>query len=161
MKSLLASAALLLATTSVHAQSVVFGAGYADYSGYGSNNNAVFSLEYQHSAFHQAKRFGATWGAALTVDTDGDTHLGAGLIGVYSISDRWFGELSVMPGYYNASNSDNDLGGDFQIRSLLGVGYTLDGGNKISLGLTHISNASTNSFNPGVNSLFLRYHHGF
>ena len=154
-------AALLLTATSVQAQSVVFGAGYADFSNSDGNDQAIFSLEYQHRPFHQATRFSAGWGTALTVDTDGDTHIGAGLVGIYSISDRWFAEISVLPGYYNASNSDNDLGGNFQIRSLLGLGYTLDNGNAVSLALTHKSNASTDSFNPGVNSLFVRYHLGF
>ncbi|MEM1007273.1 MAG: acyloxyacyl hydrolase, partial [Pseudomonadota bacterium] len=44
---------------------------------------------------------------------------------------------------------------------LLGVGYSLDNGNKISLAVTHKSNASTDDPNPGVNAFFLRYHLGF
>lgn len=161
MKSLLTSTALFLAATSVQAQSVIFGAGYADFSNGNGEDQAVFSLEYQHRPFHEATRFSAGWGTALTVDVDGDTHIGAGLVGIYSFSNRWFAELSVMPGYYNAANDANDLGGNFQIRSLLGVGYTLESGNSISLAVTHKSNASTESFNPGVNALFLRYHYGF
>ena len=66
-----------------------------------------------------------------------------------------------MPGYYNASNDLNDLGGDFQIRSLLGLGYNLNNGNSVSVALTHKSNASTNDENPGVNALLVRYHLGF
>ncbi|GAA6158792.1 hypothetical protein NBRC116589_09660 [Ruegeria sp. HU-ET01832] len=161
MKALFTSVALLVAATSVQAQSVIFGAGFADFSNGNGDDQGVFSLEYQHRPFHEATRFSAGLGAALTADTDGDTHIGAGLVGIYSFSDRWFAELSVMPGYFNASNGDNDLGGGFQIRSLLGVGYTLDSGNAISLAVTHKSNASTDSFNPGVNALLLRYHLGF
>ena len=161
MKFLLIFTAFLLSAATAHAQSVIFGAGYADFSDSNGEDQAIFSLEYQHNPFHQATRFSAGWGAALTVDVDSDTHIGAGLIGVYSFSDRWFAELSVLPGYYNASNDNNDLGGSFQIRSLLGVGYNLDSGNAISLAVTHKSNASTESFNPGVNALFLRYHYGF
>ncbi|MEM6658194.1 MAG: acyloxyacyl hydrolase [Pseudomonadota bacterium] len=161
MKSLCLSAALVVAATAVQAQSVIFGAGYADYSEDTADDLAIFSVEYQHAPFYEATRLSATWGAALTVDTDGDTHVGVGLVGAYSFADRWFAELSVMPGYYNAANDLNDLGGNFQIRSLLGVGYSLDNGNKISLAVTHKSNASTDDPNPGVNAFFLRYHLGF
>ncbi|WP_037312003.1 acyloxyacyl hydrolase [Ruegeria halocynthiae] len=161
MKKFVLSAALLLAANAVQAQSIVVGAGYADFSASDSDDQAIFSLEYQHRPFHEATRFSATWGTALSVDTDGDTHIGAGLIGTYAFADRWFAELSVMPGYYNAANNSNDLGGSFQIRSLLGVGYTLDGGNKVSVAVTHKSNASTDSSNPGVNALLVRYHFGF
>ncbi len=161
MKSLIVLVFTLIAATTAQAQSVIFGAGYADFSSSNGEDQAIFSLEYQHRPFHEATRFSAGWGTALTVDTDGDTHIGAGLFGVYTFADRWFAEISVMPGYYNASNDDNDLGGNFQIRSLLGIGYALNGGNSISLAITHKSNASTESFNPGVNALFLRYHYGF
>ncbi len=158
---LLIAAAAASVTTSASAQSIIFGAGYADYSDSQSEDQAIFSLEYQHKPFHQATRFSATWGAALSVDVDGDTHIGAGLIGVYAFNDRWFVEGSVMPGYYDESNALNDLGGSFQIRSLLGVGYTLNSGNKVSVAITHKSNASTQEENPGVNAVMLRYHLGF
>lgn len=161
MRSLLVSVAILAAASAAQAQSLIFGAGYADYSDSQSVDQAIFSLEYQHRPFHQATRFSATWGGALSVDKDGDTHVGVGLIGIYTFADRWFLEGSVMPGYYNESNALNDLGGNFQIRSLFGVGYTLNSGNKISMAITHKSNASTQDDNPGVNSLLVRYHYGF
>ncbi|EEE37806.1 hypothetical protein RKLH11_1643 [Rhodobacteraceae bacterium KLH11] len=151
----------LIASSAAQAQSVIFGAGYADYSNSNGDDQAIFSLEYQHNPFHEATRFSATWGAALSVDTDGDTHVGAGLVGVYTFANRWFIEGSVMPGYYNESNENNDLGGSFQIRSLLGLGYALEGGDKISVAITHKSNASTQDDNPGVNALLLRYHYAF
>lgn len=140
------------------AQSVIFGAGYADFSDSFSVDQAIFSVEYQHRPFHRAERFSATWGVAISSDKDGDSHIGAGLIGTYRFADRWFVEGSVMPGYYNESLALNDLGGSFQIRSLLGLGYTLDGGNAVSMAITHKSNASTQEKNPGVNALMLRYH---
>ena len=161
MKPILAIVFGLAAVTAAQAQSVFFGAGYADYSAGDAEDQAAFSLEYQHRPFHEAPRFSATWAVALTVDTDGDTHLGAGLAGHYRFLDRWFIEGSVLPGYYSESNSLNDLGGSFEIRSLLGFGYTLGSGNKVSMAITHISNASAQEYNPGVNSLFLRYHFAF
>ena len=161
MKSLIFAALGLLAAGSVQAQSIIFGAGYADYSDSQSVDQAILSLEYQHRPFHEATRFSATWGAAVSVDEDGDTHIGAGLVGIYALNDRWFVEGSVMPGYYDESNALNDLGGSFQIRSLIGLGYTLNSGDKISVALTHKSNASTQEENPGVNTVLLRYHYSF
>nr|WP_170417003.1 acyloxyacyl hydrolase [Ruegeria atlantica] len=161
MRSIVLALGALFAATSVHAQSVVFGAGYADFSDSNSKDQAVFSVEYQHRPFYEATRLSATWGGALTVDEAGDLHVGAGLIGLYTFADRWFVEGSVMPGYFSKSEELNDLGGSFQIRSLLGVGYTLNSGNKVSMALTHKSNASTQRENPGVNSVLLRYHLAF
>ncbi|MDA7964688.1 acyloxyacyl hydrolase [Ruegeria sp.] len=161
MRSLIIAALGLLAAGSVQAQSIIFGAGYADFSDSQSVDQALFSLEYQHRPFHEATRFSATWGAAVSVDEDGDTHIGAGLVGIYAFNNRWFVEGSVMPGYYDESNALNDLGGSFQIRSLIGLGYTLNSGNKVSVALTHKSNASTQEDNPGVNAVLLRYHYSF
>ncbi|WP_299943547.1 acyloxyacyl hydrolase [uncultured Ruegeria sp.] len=161
MKLLVILAFALTAATAAQAQSIIFGAGYADYANSDGEDQAIFSLEYQHRPFHEATRFSATWGGALSVDTEGNTHVGAGLIGLYSFADRWFIEGSVMPGYYNEGSSQYDLGGSFQIRSLLGLGYALDNGNKLSVAITHKSNASTQEDNPGVNALLLRYHYAF
>ncbi|WP_420586372.1 acyloxyacyl hydrolase [Ruegeria sp.] len=161
MKHYLTAFALVLAAPTAQAQSVIFGAGYSDFSDSAARDEAIFSLEYQHRPFHEATRFSATWGSALSVDTAGDFHIGIGLVGIYTFADNWFVEGSVMPGYFSDGNSLNDLGGEFQIRSLLGVGYTLDSGNRISLAITHKSNASTQDDNPGVNSALLRYHYAF
>ncbi|MGI9367233.1 MAG: acyloxyacyl hydrolase [Ruegeria sp.] len=161
MKYLFAFLALLVPATAVHSQTLILGAGYADYSDSSSEDQAIISVEYQHNPFHEATRFSATWGGVATVDADGDFHLGLGLIGFYTFADRWFLEGSIMPGYYHAGNDLNDLGGDFQIRSLLGLGYTLNNGNKLSLAASHKSNASTEDDNPGVNELQLRYHIAF
>lgn len=162
MKKILAlSTVLSLCAGMTQAQSLILGAGFADFSDSGADDHALFALEYQHRPFHQASRFSVGWGGALSIDEAGDTHVGAGLVGLYSLNDRWFLEGSVMPGYFSEGDESNDLGGSFQIRSLLGVGYTLDNGNKVSLAITHKSNASTQDNNPGVNAVLLRYHFGF
>ncbi len=160
-KTLALLAVLALSAGAAHAQSIILGAGFADFSDSDSDDNALIALEYQHRPFHQAARFSVGWGAALSIDEAGDTHIGAGLVGLYSLNDRWFLEGSVMPGYFSEADELNDLGGSFQIRSLLGVGYTLDNGNKVSLAITHKSNASTQEDNPGINALLFRYHFAF
>ncbi|KIC43682.1 lipid A 3-O-deacylase [Ruegeria sp. ANG-S4] len=161
MKYLSALLALFVTCHPAHAQSLIFGAGFSDFSDPFADDEAVVSFEYHHRPFYQTERLSAAWGGALTVDAAADVHIGIGLIGVYSFSDRWFVEGSIMPGYFSEGDQLNDLGGDFQIRSLLGVGYKLNNGNKLSLAITHKSNASTQNFNPGVNSGLIRYHLAF
>ncbi|MFC3118764.1 acyloxyacyl hydrolase [Jhaorihella thermophila] len=46
------------------------------------------------------------------------------------------------------------------MRSLLGLGYRFGNGSALSLAVSHKSNASTSNFNPGANSIFLRWHWG-
>lgn len=145
----------------VAAQSVVLGAGYIDYTDRGGDDQAALSLEYHHTPFHEAGRLAIGLGGTLSTDTDGDTHLGVGIVGTYALDRNWFVEASVMPGIYSESSAANDLGNDFEIRSLLGIGYTFETGNRVSLAATHISNANTGDFNPGANSLLLRYHIAF
>ncbi len=161
MKSFVAALVLVMAAPAAYAQTIIFGAGYSDFSDSDADDEAAFSLEYQHRPVYEATRVSATWGSALTVDTAGDVHIGIGLIGFYTFADRWFVEGSVMPGYFSEGDSLNDLGGEFQIRSLVGLGYTLNNGNKLSFAITHKSNASTQDDNPGVNSALVRYHYAF
>ena len=161
MKRLTALAVATCLAGPAAAQSVVVGAGYTDFGARSADDQAVFSFEYQHAPFHRADRLAIGLGGALSVHADGDTHLGLGIVGTYDLDRNWFIEASVMPGAYWESRAANDLGGDFQIRSLLGVGYTFDTGNRLSLAVTHISNASTDDSNPGADSLLLRYHIAF
>ncbi|KUJ81376.1 acyloxyacyl hydrolase [Ruegeria profundi] len=161
MKTLLTTIAFIATAQIAQAQSLVFGAGFADFSSGGAKDRAAFSLEYQHRPFYEIHQIAFAWGISILVDTTGDFYIGAGLVGTYEIADRWFLEGSVMPGFYAFGDEANDLGGDFQIRSLVGVGYSLASGNKVSLALAHLSNASTNDENPGANAIFLRFHKAF
>lgn len=161
MKNLVVYLAIMTGTPSLHAQTLILGAGYADFSNGQSLDQGLISLEYQHRPFHQAERFSAGWGGALSVHENGDLHAGAGLYSIYTFSSRWFVEGSVMPGFFSEADQINDLGGSFQIRSLLALGYTFDNGNRLSLAITHKSNASTNDINPGVNAALLRFHRSF
>jgi lipid A 3-O-deacylase len=77
------------------------------------------------------------------------------------VPNRWFIEGSVLPGAFFEKVVENDLGSTFEIRSLLGIGYTFDSGNRLSLAVTHKSNASTASKNPGVNAVLIRFRRQF
>lgn len=161
VKILVASLSILAGSSYVQAQTLILGAGYADFSDSQSQDQGLISLEYHHRPLYQAERFSAGLGAALSVHDNGDIHAGAGVYGVYAFNHHWFVEGSVMPGYFSEADPINDLGGSFQIRSLLAVGYAFNNGNKLSLAITHKSNASTNDVNPGVNTALLRLHRSF
>lgn len=143
------------------AQSLILGVGYTNFAFDDAKDNPTFSFEYQQKPFRSFRNWEFGVGGALSVTTNGDSHFGLGLYAIYNIQDRWFVETSVMPGVYFDGSEGNWLGGYFQIRSLLAVGYALDNHNSMSLAITHMSNASTTDFNPGVNAMWLRWHHKF
>lgn len=101
--------------------------------------------------------FQPTFGASIT-DT-GDTWLGAGA--------KWtsddvvtlgplFVEASLMPGYFTADEGP-DIGGNLQFRSALGVGFAFDDGSTVTVLYDHRSNADTQTLNPGLETLAIRY----
>ena len=162
MKQFLLSAILafgLAGTT--QAQSLILGAGYADFQHEQSQDQGVLSLEYQHTPFWERGRLSARLAAAATLHANGDFHLGAGVAGEYALDRNWFIEASVLPGVYFEGEDSNTLGSRFEVRSLFGVGYRFDNGDALSLAITHKSNASISEFNPGVNSILLRFHRSF
>lgn len=148
-------------SASAEAREFVIGGGYTDFSNDDSQNSGLISLEYHHDPFFERGRFALHWTGGVTVDFQGDTHVGLGLAGTYDLSERWFLEGSVMPGAYFEGETRNKMGGNFQFRSLLGIGYELNSGDKLSLAIAHISNASTNDYNPGMNMVQMRWLHPF
>lgn len=136
---------------------LVLGLGHADFK-----DPATFVVLEVHSRPHW--RFaGADWSLAVAIsdDNEGDVFVGVGPAGLWQLPDRWFIEASVMPGYFNQGNDANDLGSEFEIRSLLGIGRKVSNGLSLSLALSHTSNADTAKHNPGVNQLSVRLRRSF
>ncbi|MQY43643.1 acyloxyacyl hydrolase [Epibacterium sp. SM1969] len=159
MKSLLMGAVFAAAIAgSAQAQSLVFGAGYSDFSETGSEDGFIAAVELHGKAFLERGNFSAGWGGVASIQETGDAFIGAGLVGKFQLQNRWFVETSVMPGAYFDNEEGNDLGSTFEIRSLLGVGRELRNGSAVSVSISHKSNASTAERNPGVNSFMLRWH---
>lgn len=135
---------------------VVVGLGYSDFSSDRADNSAILDLElHSDPIWHFA---GADWSiaGAVVAHAEGDVFVGAGPAALWPLRNRWFIEASVMPGYFNAADTANDLGSDFEIRSLLGVGRQISDRMSLSLGITHKSNAGASDRNPGVNAVSLR-----
>lgn len=97
----------------------------------------------------------------MSADTNGDSHVGIGLFALYDFRDQWFIEASLMPGAYFNGTEGNWLGGHFQIRNLVALGYAVDDRHSLSFAFMHLSNADTTEFNPGMNALLLRWHRRF
>ncbi len=119
------------------------------------------SAEIHSSPFYQGTRFSARVMGVATLHSGGAGFIGIGLSGRWELKNNLFIESSIAPGYYNASGIATSLGSNFEIRSLLGFGLKLQSGDRVSIAVSHKSNASTASRNPGVNSLLIRYNHSF
>jgi hypothetical protein len=158
VRCLVVGAVLLAGAAPAAAQDWVIGGGFADFTRSNAVDTAALVLERHFRPFYSDARWAVGWGAALTAHRTGDLFFGVGLVATYAIDSRWFVEGSVMPGAFDEDLQFNDLGSTFEIRSLLGLGYRFEGGSKLSLAITHKSNASTAAVNPGVNSILLRWH---
>lgn len=156
-----ALAAAHLAPAVLSAQEIVIGAGYARFSASEGQDAALLSLDYNLRPFHTYGQFGIGWGGAVGIDTRGDAFLGLGLVMTQGMGENWFLNFSVKPGVYLHGSRNTDLGNSFEIRTLLGIGYHLDGTNSVALAVSHKSNADTGRNNPGVNTISLRWHHSF
>ena len=160
MKYLASVAALCcacLVASVASSQEAIIGVGATDYPDSG-NDNEIISLEYVHSPFFERSSFAAALAANASITSDSDWFVGAGVALRWQWQSGWFAEGSFMPGYYEAGTSGNDLGNDLEFRSLIGLGYRFDSGRSLSLAITHKSNASISSDNPGADAILLRYH---
>lgn len=161
MKAGWLAAGLITVATASAAQELILGLGYSDYKPAGAEDSALVSVEYHAAPFRQNGNFSMGIGGVASAQGSGDVFIGAGLVAKYALSPEWTAELSVMPGAYFENDPLTDLGSSFQIRSLAGIAYQMPSGDKVSLALVHKSNAGLASYNPGVNSLVLRWHRQF
>ena len=100
--------------------------------------------------------FQPTFGASVT--SDNAFWFGAGVKWTTRriSSGPFFFETSLMSGLFEQGD-DPHLGGNLQFRSAVGGGYTFDNGATLAVLYDHRSNADTNSLNPGLETLSVRY----
>lgn len=139
------------------AQEVSIEAGYVANPDVGEDA-AIFGLGYRHAPFYENNRFSAALAANISSTAESDIFVGAGIALRWAWQSGWFLDLSVMPGYYDPGISGNDLGNDLEFRSLFGVGYAFESGQRLSLAVTHKSNAGLDDYNPGADAILLRFH---
>lgn len=112
---------------------------------------AEVRLEYRSSAFGPGLR-----GVAATLaTTDGSLFVGAG-VAYELLLGRWDVTPTFVPGLY-WNGGGRDLGYPLEFRSQVELGYRLRGGQRVALGLSHISNAGLGARNPGQESVTISY----
>ncbi len=117
-------------------------------------DSAEFRLEY---------RFGKTflgfikpWVGA-EANLDGGLYGGGGVLVDIRLGNRIVVTPSFGVGLYSDGNSKN-LGNTVGFRSQIEIGYQFDNQSRVSLGLSHTSNAHLNDNNPGVEVAMIYYH---
>ncbi|MCB2110499.1 MAG: acyloxyacyl hydrolase [Defluviimonas sp.] len=154
--------ALVAVSAPAHAADWVLGFGTTDFSAKGAVDSGLLVAELHGRAFNPGHRLAFKPGLAAVVDLHGDLWIRAGIQAELPFGQSaWFAEASVMPGFYDDALKNNDLGSAFEIRSLVGIGYGLAGGTRVSLAINHKSNAGIGSHNAGVNAVTMRFGRSF
>ncbi|GIT86076.1 acyloxyacyl hydrolase [Roseobacter sp. OBYS 0001] len=161
MKFLYISAlSIAVGATPATASDIVLGLGASDI-GSSSSGSPAFQLEY-HTNPVRKYQWGSVSGLALLqLEDDSTVYVGAGLSSIWNLSGNWFVEGSLAAGYYDEGSGGMDLGGNWQFRTLIGLGYRLTNGSRISLAVDHLSNAGIESHNPGRETVSIRYAFSF
>lgn|SRR5512138_3677246 len=131
---------------------ISLGAGWYDFKL--QDDEAVdFRLEYRHGEdFLWLK----PWGG-LEVTSDGAVWGGVGVLIDITFFDAVVLTGSFAPGLYEDGNG-KDLGHTVEFRSQVELGYQFENRSRLSVAFSHISNASLDDHNPGVEVLNLYYH---
>jgi hypothetical protein len=112
-----------------------------------------FRLEYRHGDdFLWLK----PWGG-LEVTSDGGVWGGVGVLVDITFFDSVVLTGSFAPGLYEEGKG-KDLGHTIEFRSQVELGYQFENQSRLSLAISHISNAHLSDDNPGTEVLNLYYH---
>ena len=145
----LTTAITFYASGATFAQSVDYGI-VSDYDAGGLGLQA----EYHALPFFERGNFSAGWALGARIDGDRDIWAGVGIAANLNLTNSLFVEASLMPGYYHTGKTV--LGGNLEIRSLLGIGTQVLDHSAVILSVDHMSNANLNKVNPGANAVSLR-----
>ncbi len=116
-----------------------------------ANRSAQFSGEYRPGY----KLFSIGPMLGLTVNTQGGVFGYGGLYTDYAVGPVVLTPSVAVGGY--AQNGSKDLGSVFQIQTAFEAAYQFEGGSRLGVRISHISNLGVNEKNPGAESLLLTY----
>ena len=131
---------------------LTFSSGYFDFNRK-KDESAEFRLEYRSNRkFFQFKPF-----FVGSIVTNGMNFWGGGIL-----IDVYFGRKVVLtpsfaPTFWFGETDDLDLGHVIEFRSQVEMAYRFEDRSRIGLSVSHYSNASLGSENPGSESFMLNY----
>lgn len=129
-----------------------FGVGYYDIN---DDEDAVdFRLEYRWDI--PALKIVRPW-AGVEASSDGAFYGVGGVLADIRLSSNTYLTPGIGAGLY-ADGGGKDLGHDVIFRTQLELGYEFDNASRASIAVSHLSNASLSSKNPGTEVLGLYYH---
>lgn len=99
--------------------------------------------------------WGGPW-ASVEATGDQSVYLSGGVLGDFSLGERWHFTPSFGAGYYRQGDG-KDLGHELEFRTTLELSFSLGNGQRLGVSLAHISNASLSDKNPGMEVVKLIY----
>ncbi|HCP00624.1 MAG: deacylase [Alphaproteobacteria bacterium] len=131
---------------------LVLGGGWYDWND--NEGAADLRLEYRHD--YKLLGFAKPWFGIEATSETAIYGLGGILVDLY-FGRRWVFTPSFGAGAYSDGDGKN-LGHTVEFRSQLEFGYRFDNRSRISLAVSHISNASLDDNNPGTEIATVYYH---
>ncbi len=119
------------------------------------HDGADFRLEYRPDIALLGENLKPFIGGEVT--SKGSLWGGGGMLYDLNITDNIYLTPSAGIGLYTNGDSDVDLDYPLQLRSQLEISYELLTENRISLSLSHMSNAGLGDSNPGTETISLGY----
>lgn len=131
---------------------LVIGGGWYDFN----DDMDAFDFRAEYRSNYKALGFLKPW-IGIEATTDQAVYaLGGVLVDLY-FGRRWVFTPSFGAGAY-ADGSGKDLGHTIEFRSQVEFGYRFDNRSRLSLAVSHISNASLGDNNPGTEIATVYYH---
>lgn len=140
-----------------------FGVGWDDlFDAHGRESMSVL-IEYHSDPIYQSPWFNVSLLAVIQADNRGDVFAG---LGVYNLSDigragRYFLEASLAVGHFDQGGHRDIRDNGTRWRTSLGGGVHLNERRRVSLTLDHILDMDFKNYNPGSETLHVRYTVGF
>ncbi|MCH2546725.1 MAG: acyloxyacyl hydrolase [Alphaproteobacteria bacterium] len=143
--TLMASAAMAAPTQ----ERVLFSAGSYDVD---TENTPMYGIEYRTDpVWYDLQPM-----IGIQGDTNGSLYTYAGLTYDWEFFNNWHIAPNVAAGMYR-QHSSKDLGGKFQFRSGIELGYDLPNEHRLGIAFHHLSNAGMYGKNPGVEQFMVTY----
>lgn len=131
---------------------IVVGGGWYDFN----DDQDAFDFRLEYRSGYKALGFLKPW-AGIEATTEQAVYGAVGVLTDIYFGRRWVFTPSFGAGLY-ADGNGKDLGHTIEFRSQLEFGYRFDDRSRVSLAVSHISNAGLGDSNPGTEIATIYYH---